>query len=162
YVGLRHRIAILSESYSYAPFKDRVLASRGFVRSICEYVAANKARVRAQLAAARGDTRADEEIVLRSKAVPLPKPHRLLGLVEATAHKDSRRVAAGTFLVRTAQPLGDLAAYLLEPQAADGLCTWNFFDDALAEGKDFPVLRLPAAVPLTLGRARPLTEDRTF
>ncbi len=32
YVGLRNRIAILSESYSYASFKDRVLASKAFVR----------------------------------------------------------------------------------------------------------------------------------
>src|SRR5262249_30161884 len=31
YVGLRDRIAILSESYSYAPYRDRVMASRGFV-----------------------------------------------------------------------------------------------------------------------------------
>ena len=34
YVGLRNRIAILSESYIYAPFKDRVLASRDFVRTM--------------------------------------------------------------------------------------------------------------------------------
>jgi murein tripeptide amidase MpaA len=35
---------------------------------------------------------------------------------------------AGTILVRTAQPLGNLAAYLLEPQSNDGLVFWNFFD----------------------------------
>jgi dipeptidyl aminopeptidase/acylaminoacyl peptidase len=289
YVGLRHRIAILSESYSYAPFKDRVLASRAFVRCICEYLADNKAKVQAQLAAARpqrsapvaagsppagfrrrgggggapfapvvqpagadAQPKADEVIVLRSKAVPLPRPHRLLGWVEetkdgrrvatdtpkeyevrymggaeptltvrrpyaylvpaafpravetlqrhgieleelredieldveaykvdkitetrdfpnlrvqtidATVRKEARRVPAGTFLVRTAQPLGDLAAYILEAQSADGLGTWHFFDEALGEGKDFPVLRLPAPVALTLGRARPLPEDRTF
>jgi hypothetical protein len=28
-----------------------------------------------------------------------------------------------------AQPLGNLAFYLLEPQSDDGLVTWNFFDD---------------------------------
>jgi len=57
--------------------------------------------------------------------------------LEATPRKESRRVEAGTVLVRTAQPLGSLAAYLLEPQSADGLATWNFFDAVLAEGKDF-------------------------
>jgi hypothetical protein len=31
---------------------------------------------------------------------------------------------------------------LLEPQCEDGLTTWNFFDAGLAEGKDFPVLRV--------------------
>ncbi|MCK5840121.1 MAG: hypothetical protein KAG99_09740, partial [Bacteroidales bacterium] len=35
---------------------------------------------------------------------------------------------AGAYVVRTAQPLGNLAAYLLEPLADDGLLKWNFFD----------------------------------
>lgn len=35
---------------------------------------------------------------------------------------------AGTVVVRTAQPLANLAAYLLEPQSNDGLMTWNFLD----------------------------------
>jgi hypothetical protein len=35
---------------------------------------------------------------------------------------------AGTVVVRTAQPLANLAAYLLEPQSNDGLVVWNFFD----------------------------------
>jgi hypothetical protein len=35
---------------------------------------------------------------------------------------------AGTIIVRTAQPLANVAAYLLEPQSNDGLVTWNFFD----------------------------------
>jgi hypothetical protein len=35
---------------------------------------------------------------------------------------------AGTIVVRTAQPLGNLAAYLLEPQSDDGLTFWNFLD----------------------------------
>lgn len=34
----------------------------------------------------------------------------------------------GTILIRTAQPLANVAAYLLEPQSNDGLVTWNFFD----------------------------------
>jgi hypothetical protein len=34
----------------------------------------------------------------------------------------------GTLVVRTAQPLANLAAYLLEPQSNDGLVLWNFFD----------------------------------
>ena len=76
--------------------------------------------------------------------------------------KDSRRVEAGTILVRTGQPLGSLAAFLLEPQSLDGLATWNFFDAVLKEGQDYPVLRLPAPVPLTSGRVRPLAEDRVL
>jgi dipeptidyl-peptidase-4 len=34
----------------------------------------------------------------------------------------------GTIVVRTAQPLGNVAAYLLEPQSNDGLVFWNFLD----------------------------------
>ncbi len=35
---------------------------------------------------------------------------------------------AGTIVVRTAQKLGNLVAYLLEPQSNDGLVYWNFLD----------------------------------
>jgi hypothetical protein len=73
--------------------------------------------------------------------------HRPVSL-RATSRAESRRVASGTLLVRTAQPLGSLAAYLLEPQAEDGLVTWNFFDAFMEEGKDFPVVRVSAKVEL--------------
>jgi murein tripeptide amidase MpaA len=256
YVGLRNRIAILCESYSYAPFKDRVLASRAFVQSTLEYTAQHKDQVRRLLDRARAATvRAgkelgkDNQVVLRQKAALSGRPVNLLGFVEetkngrrvatsqlkdypltywggteptlsvrrpyayliparftsvvhtlqrhginmeelredielavevyrvgkishtppfqkhrtvaleATVRKESRRMAAGTVLVRTAQPLGSLAAYLLEPQSADGLATWNFFDAVLKEGKDFPVFRLPAAVPMSTGKVRLLPES---
>jgi murein tripeptide amidase MpaA len=35
---------------------------------------------------------------------------------------------AGTMVIRTSQPLANVAAYLLEPESNDGLVTWNFFD----------------------------------
>ena len=41
---------------------------------------------------------------------------------------EKREFPEGTFLVRTAQPLGRLAAYLLEPESDDGLLVWNYFD----------------------------------
>jgi hypothetical protein len=34
----------------------------------------------------------------------------------------------GTFVIRTSQPLANLAACMLEPQSNDGLLTWNFMD----------------------------------
>ncbi len=237
YVGLRNRIAVLCESYTYASFKDRVLASRAFVKAICEYTAENKDKLAKLLSDARDDTvRAGKEpkpadkVVLRSKPAPVGRPHAFLGYEEevkdgkrvstgrpkeyevqyvggaeptlsvtrpyayllpakpaavvenlqrhgitveelredveldvevyridavkrtrdfqkhqpveldATARKESRRVEAGTILVRTGQPLGSLAAYLLEPQSADGLATWNFFDASLKESRS-PGLR---------------------
>lgn len=41
---------------------------------------------------------------------------------------DTLNFPAGTLVVRTAQPLANVAAYLLEPQSNDGMVTWNFFD----------------------------------
>jgi hypothetical protein len=41
---------------------------------------------------------------------------------------EKRDFPKGTLLVRTAQPLGRLAAYLLEPESDDGLLVWNYFD----------------------------------
>jgi hypothetical protein len=38
---------------------------------------------------------------------------------------------AGTIVVRTSQPLANVAAYLLEPQSNDGMLTWNLFDKYL-------------------------------
>ena len=35
---------------------------------------------------------------------------------------------AGTLIVRTSQPLANVAAGLLEPQSTDGMVVWNFFD----------------------------------
>ncbi len=45
----------------------------------------------------------------------------------------------GTFVIRTAQSLANLAAYMLEPQTNDGLLTWNFMDRYLLPqwGKGF-------------------------
>jgi hypothetical protein len=45
YLGLRNRIAILSEAYSYLDFRSRVDVTDKFVRSILEFVAAHSAEV---------------------------------------------------------------------------------------------------------------------
>jgi hypothetical protein len=46
--------------------------------------------------------------------------------------------------VTTSQPLGVLAAYLLEPAGEDGVVAWNFLDDRLGAGTTYPILRLRA------------------
>ena len=249
YVGLRGKLGILSESYVYASFKDRVLATRDFVRLCFEYVAEHKSEVRKLV-----DHREPAvKLALKTKPVPLDKTFDIRGYVEAekdgkrirteqpkdyplpyygreeaelaasrpfaylfpakfakavevlqrhgitveglredieldvTAFRveklnraeranqghrtvnpaiaprnESQRVPAGTILVRTDQRLGTLAALLLDPRAEDGLTTWNFFDEGLADGKDAPVLALAKAVPITAGPVRPLPEERTM
>ena len=57
-------------------------------------------------------------------------------------------IPAGTRVVRLAQPLGLLAAYLLEPESDDGLTNWNFLDPWLAVGKPAPIRKIMANVPL--------------
>lgn len=42
--------------------------------------------------------------------------------------RDTVEFSANTIVIRSAQPLANLAAYLLEPQSGDGLLTWNFLD----------------------------------
>lgn len=59
----------------------------------------------------------------------------------------TRTLAAGSYLISTAQPRGILAVYLLEPESDDGLVTWNFLDRSLQAGADAPIVRV--TVPLT-------------
>ncbi len=88
--------------------------------------------------------------------------HQTVEVRVENAREETRSIEAGTVLVQTSQPLGTLGAYLLEPESADGLTTWNVFDNALAVGSDFPVVRLMAPLPFPVATApiRPLPEDR--
>ena len=54
----------------------------------------------------------------------------------------TREVPVGSWVVSGRQPLGRLALVLLDPMTADGLVTWNYFDDRLERGRDFPVLQV--------------------
>ena len=56
--------------------------------------------------------------------------------------KETIEFPAGSIIVRAAQPLGTLAAYLLEPESDDGLTTWNFLDLYLGAGKDHPIYKV--------------------
>jgi hypothetical protein len=58
-------------------------------------------------------------------------------------------VDSGWYRVETAQPLGLLAAYLLEPASEDGVVTWNLLDAELAAGRAYPILRSQAAAAAT-------------
>jgi hypothetical protein len=239
YIGLRNRLSILTEAYSYAPFKDRVLVTRDFCLAALQFTADHRDEVRTLLEDARRQTvnagfAKHDLVAIRSKARAFPGKTTVLGFVErqengrrvaTTEPKDypcdieqdfvptvearrpfaylippqhtraievvrahgiqvetlteaaelpteveeigkftrarraseghetidvtesvtkpgPRNIPAGTLVVRTAQPLGTLAVYLLEPRSDDGLLTWNYFDDALAPGRDFPVLRV--------------------
>jgi hypothetical protein len=55
--------------------------------------------------------------------------------------RSSVEMPAGSIVVRTNQPLGRLAFYLLEPESNDGLTTWNVLDEGLAVGAIHPILK---------------------
>lgn len=63
--------------------------------------------------------------------------------------KETVTFPAGSIIVRFAQPLGTLAAFLLEPESDDGLTHWNFFDAYLAVGKAHPVSKVMQNVKAT-------------
>ncbi len=254
YVGLRNRLAILSEAYSYLDFRRRVAVTSAFVDEILVYVAAHGPEVvalcresdaeavRAGLAGTPRPLGVDYARLARperveilvgevakrtnprtgfvmtamvedrftpvrmldfgafamTRTVPVPsaylfrdepglRPVRDLLLLHGVAvealtgpaelevesfaitsvgrnertfqgHREvklagrarAERVAfpAGTYLVRSSQPLAALAAYLLDPESDDGVVTWNLVDAYLAPGKVAPISRLMKAANL--------------
>ncbi len=94
YVGMRNRIGILSEAYSYATFEDRVVATLDFCRAILEDTAAHRDEIIALLDAAderasNGSSRTDPTPI-RTTPTALPKPATALGFVEI--ERDGRMV----------------------------------------------------------------------
>lgn len=73
-----------------------------------------------------------------------PKPFQNHNEVKLKGKYVSEKVTlpTGTRIVRLAQPLGLLAAYLLEPESDDGLTNWNFTDPWLEPGKPAPVRKI--------------------
>jgi hypothetical protein len=69
--------------------------------------------------------------------------------VTLTGHWASERAGGidDPRLFVTTPSRGTLLMSLLEPESEDGFATWNGFDDALARGRPYPVLRLPASTP---------------
>ncbi|TVQ63759.1 MAG: hypothetical protein EA379_03325 [Phycisphaerales bacterium] len=77
YHGLRGRISILSEAYSYAPYKDRVLATLAFVRHCAEHAANDARRILALARETDEDTtargqRAQDDVPVRAARAALP------------------------------------------------------------------------------------------
>ena len=54
--------------------------------------------------------------------------------------------AAGSYVVRTAQPLGVLAFDLLEAESLDGVAAWGLFGEDWSQIKEFPIGKVFGAV----------------
>jgi hypothetical protein len=49
-------------------------------------------------------------------------------MIKGEYAKEQKEFPVGTIFVTAAQPLANVAAYLLEPESDDGLVLWNYFD----------------------------------
>ncbi|MCI0342251.1 MAG: M14 family metallopeptidase [Planctomycetales bacterium] len=67
----------------------------------------------------------------------------------------TRRLPAGTHVVPMAQPLANLAIYLLEPESDDGFARWDLVRPRPRRGAEFPVLRVNEPARLAMRRVPP-------
>jgi hypothetical protein len=67
--------------------------------------------------------------------------HRLVSVEGSWQPSGADTVGAGWYVVATDQPLGVLAAYLLEPASEDGVVAWNYMDRDLRPGGTYPFRR---------------------
>ena len=251
YHGLRGTIAILSEAYSYASYKDRILCTKAFVEEVMTFTAENADAIRKlhdetrrEVIEAGKNPQPTDTIALRHRIAASNRPATILGyemeipeqgrprptsiekdytlvhldryestlsvtrpyayliphthemraiiekltqhgitvepfegealcevytitsveraerefqghkvvLADAEANMVNKTYLPGSHIVYTAQPLGTLLVYLLEPMSSDGLVAWNFFDDYLtpAPGSEFPITRIRSKQDLNL------------
>jgi hypothetical protein len=88
------------------------------------------------------------------KGQPRPYQGHRLNSVTGDYFQEEKPFPAGTLFIPTAQPLANVAAYLLEPESDDGLLVWNYFDRQLAPQwgraqQIYPVYKLYEPTPLS-------------
>jgi len=93
YVGVRGRLSLLSEAYTYAPYQERVLRTRDFVRAACLSAADLSGAIRTAVRAADAPPAPGAEAVIRSRLVPCPGRSTVLGYEEE--ERDGRLVNTG-------------------------------------------------------------------
>lgn len=94
YFGMRNRVAVLTEAYSYAPFKQRVEATLDFCREVMADAAEHKAELRELFTAAderaRKSPHSEGETPIRTTPVALPEKAVVNGYAEV--EQDGRKV----------------------------------------------------------------------
>ncbi|MXX56129.1 MAG: peptidase M14 [Gemmatimonadetes bacterium] len=118
YIGLRNRIAILSEAYSYATFEERVLATLYFVEEILDHVHARADEVRRIVADADATPVAGDSLTLRAVPERSTEPvDILMGATIEETHPLTGRpllLRADTQYVETMYEYGTFAPTLRE------------------------------------------------
>jgi hypothetical protein len=86
-VGLRNRLGILSETFSYLPFQDRIKAARRFVEEIINYAQQHGPEIQKATDDADKKSIVGQDIALRGALVKSPEKFELL-YTELTAVKN--------------------------------------------------------------------------
>lgn len=116
YFGLRNRIGILSETYSYATFEDRIKASYRFVEEIVNFAAQNGSSIRKATAAADAESivgvpqAVRGKLVRASDAVPIVLANTVEEINPFVPDRPMRRRRNGSERVETMPHFG-----LIEP-----------------------------------------------
>ena len=76
-----------------------------------------------------------DEIVSPKRSFQGHIPKELKGHFESA----QTEITKGSYLVKTAQPLGILIFHLLEPESLDGVATWGFLERALRAKERYPI-----------------------
>jgi hypothetical protein len=78
YVGLRNRIAILSEAYAYLTFEERVQATLRFTEAVLDFAAENAAEIRDVVERADAGTVVGRDLTTRSRFQQSAEPVTIL------------------------------------------------------------------------------------
>jgi hypothetical protein len=112
YVGLRNRMAILSEAYSYATFEDRVKGSLWFVEEIIDYAEQNSGTIQRIVAEADQASVVGQDLAVR--AVPQRSAEQvtiLMGEVDEERNPYSGQVMLRRRDVSTPTPMWEYGTF---------------------------------------------------
>lgn len=89
----------------------------------------------------RADWKGTTEVFVIDEIVSADRPFQGHILKELKGHFESTQtvIEEGSYMVRTAQPLGILIFHLLEPESIDGVATWGFLDRVLRAKARYPI-----------------------
>jgi hypothetical protein len=87
YIGLRNRLGILSETFAYLTFAERILAARRFVEEVCNFAQRHGEEIRKVTGEADRQSIVGQEIALLGKAVRSAEPVEIL-MGEITMEKN--------------------------------------------------------------------------
>jgi hypothetical protein len=112
YWGVRNGFGILSETYSYLPFRDRVVTNQRFLDEVLSYAHANAKRLMDTTAAARKRSLVGQQVAIRSRLVRAPQMVEILmGEIEEDVNPFSGRVMHKRLDVRKPERMWEEATF---------------------------------------------------